>query len=262
MCLDTTNTLEPPCHIRGVFCVKNAVQYGAYTMEPNCACPQDESAAVLAVTTHKEDNRTVSPSRNTPPLREPTALPAPTISPLSGTGPLSLPKPARTLAYLGSVSHSTNDRLFGEFKRLLEKQASDPITLTVGSPGGPTGVAMCFYDTMRFVLRPRLTTLGMGDVDSSGVIIFLSGNLRYVSEHTTVLLHCAGRRFSDDNRFTAHELESMAREDRLKDEQYARLVASHTRRLSARDVLLMMEKETVLSPDDVVEIGIAHGLLR
>ncbi len=169
--------------------------------------------------------------------------------------------PGQLLEYIGNVCNATNEKIFADIKKRLKRTPHEEIYLTVTSAGGATGAAMCFYDTMRHILKPRLVTIGTGDVDSSGIIIFLSGERRYISRNTTLLLHLAGRRFDPSVRFTAHEIAEMAAEDSLKDLQYARVVAESSFSLSAEHVLAMMEKNTVLSPEELVTLGLAHALL-
>src|SRR3989338_11479148 len=94
-------------------------------------------------------------------------------------------------------------------------------SLVVNSYGGPTGVGMSFYDAVESWLRPNLTTVGSGDVDSSGIIVFLSGEKRYLTKNTTLLFHLAGRTFSTEKRFSTADLENILKEDKLKDYQYA-----------------------------------------
>jgi len=168
--------------------------------------------------------------------------------------------PERMTAYAGVVSHANNEKVLHAMRQRIAASDAE-LHLLVTSTGGPTGTAMSFFDALRLMQRPRLTTIGSGDVDSSGIIIFLSGDVRLLSPRTTLLLHRAGRRFEPEQRFTAAELEAMAREDRLKDEQYASTLASRAHSLSQRDVLAMMRDETVLSPEEAVRMGIAHALL-
>jgi ATP-dependent protease ClpP protease subunit len=121
---------------------------------------------------------------------------------------------------------------------------------------------MSFYDAVRAVLRPNLTTIAMGDVDSSGIIIFLAGNKRLVSPRTTLLLHPAGRSFDPSKRYTAHEISAMAKEDQLKDEQYAAIVSEHSHgRLTQGQVLTFMECHTVLDAHELIRLGLADALL-
>jgi len=107
----------------------------------------------------------------------------------------------------------------------------------------------------------QMVEIGISTLPVSGIIIFLSGERRYISRNTTLLLHLAGRRFDPSVRFTAHEIAAMAAEDSLKDLQYARVVAESSFSLSAEHVLAMMEKNTVLSPEELVTLGLAHALL-
>lgn len=184
--------------------------------------------------------------------------------------PLHLRLPSATLAiapelvleYWGPVRQTTNEKVFAEVKRRLSLGVQEEFYLLVTCTGGPSGLAMSFYDALRKVLKPQLITVGMGDVDSSGIIIFLSGVKRYVTPNTTLLLHPAGRRFSGSERFTASEIEAMAREDRLKDRQYASILAENSPVLETEDVLAMMRNNTVLTPEELVRYGLAHAILE
>jgi ATP-dependent protease ClpP protease subunit len=139
----------------------------------------------------------------------------------------------------------------------------ETINLVVTSHGGPTGIGMSFYDTMRSVYRPNLCTIGSGDVDSSGIIVFLAGNERYITPNTTLLLHLAGRVFDTPKRFTTPEMESIVKEDKLKDFQYASVIADRSEgKLTVQEVLDLMAHNTVLTPSEAVELGIAHSILN
>ena len=121
---------------------------------------------------------------------------------------------------------------------------------------------MSFYDTVRTVLPVDLTTIGTGDVDSSGIIIFLAGRRRYLTKNTTLLFHLAGRTFGTDRRFSTADLEDMLKEDKLKDYQYACVVSDATGgRSTPEKILDMMAKTTVLTAEEAVSLGLAHGVL-
>jgi len=84
-----------------------------------------------------------------------------------------------------------------------------------------------------------------------------------VSAHTTLLLHPAGRTFDSNKRYTAPEVAAMAKEDVLKDEQYAAIVAENSGgRLTQGQVLTLMECHTVLSAEKLVCLGLADEVLR
>ncbi len=170
--------------------------------------------------------------------------------------------PARTLQWIGGVNTGTCADICEQIKQLLIQDTLSPIQLIVTSHGGPTGIGMSFYDTMRSTYKPTLHTIGSGDVDSSGIIIFLSGEKRYITQNTTLLLHLAGRTFETPKRFTTPELESIIKEDKLKDFQYASIVADRSEgKLTIHEVLDLMANNTVLTPSDAVELGIAHEII-
>jgi ATP-dependent protease ClpP protease subunit len=170
--------------------------------------------------------------------------------------------PARTLEYLGIVNYGTTERVLEEIRALYLMAPQEEIVLTVTSPGGPTGTAMSFFDHIQRVLKPNLATIASGDVDSSGIILFLSGKRRYVTPNTTLLLHRAGRTFEGGKRITADELDAMLREDRLKDFQYASTVAERSHgRLTAEKVLSLMDANTILTPTELVAYGLADEIL-
>lgn len=169
----------------------------------------------------------------------------------------------RLLEYFGCVNYATNERVLVGIKALVRKAPQEPVYLVITSAGGPSGSAMGFYDIVRDVIKPKLVTVGAGDVDSSGLIIFLTGDKRFVTTHTTALLHRGGRVFNDDKRITAEEMRSMLREDMLKDDQYAAIVAERSKgKLTKDEVLRMMERSTTLTPQDFVRLGLADAILE
>jgi ATP-dependent protease ClpP protease subunit len=171
--------------------------------------------------------------------------------------------PTRTVEYFGVVNYTTTERVIEEIRDLALENPEQDIVLAVTSAGGPTGIAMSFFDHMRLVLKPKLVTIGSGDVDSSGIIIFLSGDVRHVTPNTTLLLHRAGRTFEGGKRFTAGELDAMVREDNLKDYQYASVVAERSHdRLTTEKVLAMMDANTILTPIELVALGLADAVLE
>ncbi|MBX4199911.1 ATP-dependent Clp protease proteolytic subunit [Candidatus Parcubacteria bacterium] len=176
--------------------------------------------------------------------------------------PIFIAKPGRTLEWFGGVSYENLESKLSSIKKLLIDDSLEEIHLFVNSFGGTTGIGMSFYDAMHSMYKPNLVTIGSGDVDSSGIIVFLSGKKRFMTRNTTMLFHLAGRTFGYDRRFTTIDMENMLREDRLKDFQYASVVSEATGgKLSTERVLDMMMKNTILTPEEAVQMGIAHKVL-
>lgn len=170
--------------------------------------------------------------------------------------------PRRTIEWLGGVNYDNLDRTLDKLKNLLADDSHEEVQLLVNSYGGVTAIGMSFFDTVKTVLKPKLTTIGTGDVDSSGVIVFLSGEKRYMTRNATMLLHLGGRTFQADKRFTSLEVENMVKEDRLRNYQYACVLADATEgRATPEKILDLMAADTILTAEESVNLGLAHKVL-
>ena len=167
----------------------------------------------------------------------------------------------RTVQWVGSVSYGNFIDVIEAMTLLQEKNRNQVINLLVSSPGGQTGIAMSFYDLVKGFYRPNLQTIGSGDVDSSAIIVFLAGRQRFVTPNTTMFIHLGGRTMDGDRRFSSAEINSMAREDKIKDRQYATLLAKESGRLTTNEVLRLMQKNTVLTAAEIVKLGLAHCII-
>ncbi len=177
-------------------------------------------------------------------------------------GDIFVSKPARMLEWFGAVNDQNLFQTIASIKSLLKENREEEIQLLINSHGGATGIGMSFHDAMHSLLRPNLTTIGSGDVDSSGVILLLSGTRRFLTRNTTLLLHLAGRNFGTDKRFSTLDMENLLKGDKLKDYQYACVVSNATSgHLNPEDVLEMMKNETVLNAEEAVNMGLAHKVL-
>lgn len=167
----------------------------------------------------------------------------------------------RIVEYFGCVNYATNERVITEIKK-LSLASKQQVYMVVTSAGGPSGSALSFFDTLTTLIRANLTTVGAGDVDSSGMIVFLTGEKRYVTKHTTALLHPAGGSFEPNKRLTALEVKAVLDEYTYKDEQYASVLAERSHgRISKKEVLALMAAHTTLKPEDFVRYGFADAIL-
>lgn len=174
-----------------------------------------------------------------------------------------IPRPERTLEWLGGVTFENLQTVISRVKELMIKEPNEEIHLMVNSYGGPTGVGMSFYDAVKSWMRPNLITIGSGYVDSSGVIVFLAGERRYLTKNTTLLFHLAGRTFGEGKRFSTLDMENMLKEDKVKDYQYACVVSDATGgRYTPERILELMAANTVLTAEEAVNMGLAHRVLE
>jgi len=173
------------------------------------------------------------------------------------------PKSERTLEWLGGVSYANLEKTLEGIKKFIAEDPESEIHLLISSFGGGTGIGMTFYDAVRTWLRPKLYTIGAGDVDSAGIIVFLSGEKRFLTPNTTMLLHLGGRTFEKERRFSTFDMENMLKEDRMKDLQYASVISDATGgRYTPLKILKMMSQNTILTAEEAVKMGLAHKILR
>lgn len=173
-----------------------------------------------------------------------------------------LPRPERTVEWLGGVNYENQREVLRGIKSLLAVDREQDIYLVVSSYGGATAIGMGFYDTVRSVFKPNLVTIGSGEVDSSGIVVLLSAEKRFVTKNTTFLLHMGGRTFDNGIRFTNVEIENMLKESRLRDYQYACVLADATNgRSTPEKILDLMAKDTILTAEEAVNLGLAHKVL-
>lgn len=172
-------------------------------------------------------------------------------------------RPERTLEWLGGVTYANLERVLRLVKELLIAHPEEEMALLVSSYGGATGIGMSFYDAATTWLKPNLVTIGSGDVDSSGIIVFLAGKKRFVTKNTTMLLHLAGRTLEQGKRISSADLDAMLKEDKLKDYQYACVVSDATRgKYAPEEILEMMAHNTILTAQEAVNMGLAHAILE
>jgi ATP-dependent protease ClpP protease subunit len=172
-------------------------------------------------------------------------------------------RPERTIEWLGGVTYDNLGRMIGAIKQMMIADPKEEVALIVSSYGGATGIGMSFFDAVSTWLKPNLVTVGSGDVDSSGIIIFLAGKKRFLTKNTTMLLHLAGRTLEQGKRFSTADLDAMLKEDKLKDYQYACVVSEACGGSHAPDEILeMMARNTLLTAQEAVRMGIAHAVLE
>jgi ATP-dependent Clp protease, protease subunit len=173
------------------------------------------------------------------------------------------PNPDRTIEWLGGVNYENLGEKLSHIKELMRENPDEEIHLLVSSYGGATGIGMSFYDAVKTWLKPRMYTIGSGDVDSSGIIVFLAGSKRFLTPNTTMLLHLGGRTFERDKRFSTLDMQNVLKEDQLKDLQYASVISDATGgKFTPEKILKLMAKNTVLTAEEAVNMGLAHKILR
>ncbi len=100
------------------------------------------------------------------------------------------PPPTGYVSFSAEINPSTTESLIALFSDLINKGMRD-IYLMLSTPGGTVMNGMNLYNVLRG-LPITLTTHNVGNVDSIGNAIFLAGERRYASPHSTFMFHGVG----------------------------------------------------------------------
>ncbi len=166
----------------------------------------------------------------------------------------------RVVPWFGPVNTENMAKVTAELVKLHKEDREARITLAMTSAGGWSSIGFSFYDLIRGMKLP-LDTIGSGFVDSMGVIIFLAGEQRFVTPHTNMLIHEARRYFQDKETVTRRDARANQEESDLYQSFYSGIVQERTGgRIVPAKLEEMMLHNTVLNPDQMIELGIAHEL--
>ena len=101
--------------------------------------------------------------------------------------------PQNDIAYVSftsDVNRKTSEVLLGFIGNLMN-QGTRKVYLLFSTPGGSVMHGVTLYNTLR-ALPIELTTHNTGTVNSIGNVVFLAGQTRYASPHSTFMFHGVG----------------------------------------------------------------------
>jgi len=147
-------------------------------------------------------------------------------------------------------------------QRLVEMDKVDsqaPIRLVIGSYGGEVYPAFSMIDTIA-ALKAPVETVGLGMIMSAGLLIFMTGKNRKISQNAAILSHrfwtsCAGTQAE----LMAERVELDRLHQRILD-----LYKKHTNLKSDEEVqsVLLKETDVWVTAQDAVRYGIADAILQ
>lgn len=160
----------------------------------------------------------------------------------------------RMIFLFGGVYEGTAESVCKKLLLYDRLDSKTPIKLVISSYGGSVYSSFAIIDTMEHVEAP-IHTIGLGMVLSGGLLIFMSGDERYISQGASVLSH----RFRTMKIGTQAELKADEKEDRLVHQR----MLDHYKKFSSlntdREVEAQLLKETNvwLSPEETIGFDLA-----
>lgn len=160
----------------------------------------------------------------------------------------------RTIWLFGSISAGTAQGICRQLLQYDKLDSEKPIKLIIGSYGGEVYASFAIIDAMEYIKAP-VETIGLGMVMSGGLLIFMAGDNRKISQNASVLSH----RFFSINWGSQAELEA----DRVEDDAIHNRMIEHyikfTRLKTKEEVLekLLQTTNVWLTAAQAIEYEIA-----
>lgn len=134
----------------------------------------------------------------------------------------------------------------------------DEIIIQISSSGGSSDHGLLAYNYLSQLNIPK-TTIGMGNVDSAAVMIFLAGDKRLAMPNCRFLLHEAITNVNGS--FNDTKLHEIANLNERITQDYCRVISKVTDN-KLTDVKAKVKKGQVMSSEDAKNYNIIEGLLE
>ena len=160
----------------------------------------------------------------------------------------------RVIFMFGGIYEYTAQEICKKLLAYNKMDSKRPITLIIGSYGGGVYPSFAITDTMEYVKAP-VNTIGIGWVMSGGLLIFMAGDNRQISQTASILSH----RFStfqggSQAELKAAEIENKRVHKRMI-EHYIKF--SNLNTIQEVEAKLLQETDTWLNPEEAMEFDLA-----
>ncbi len=165
--------------------------------------------------------------------------------------------PSPVIKFFAPVNEQTIQKLMAAVDEKVAAGATE-MTLLISTSGGSVFHGLTAYNYLKG-LPLKLTTHNFGSVDSIGVPLYSSGDLRLCVPQARFLLHPVTMNFSAGASFEELQLLEKIKSMRVDMDNCARIVAANTGK-TERQILAAMRSRTSLDPDDAVAWGLVHQI--
>jgi ATP-dependent Clp protease protease subunit len=134
-----------------------------------------------------------------------------------------------------------------------------PITMYINSPGGSVTAGLSIYDTMQYILPP-ISTVCLGQAASMGSLLLAGGapGKRYSLPNSSVMVHQPSGGYSGQQSDIAIQAKQILRVRENLEKIYQKHL---TKPMSLEDISRLMERDTYLSAEEALELGIVDEIL-
>jgi ATP-dependent protease ClpP protease subunit len=168
-------------------------------------------------------------------------------------------KTNRVVQWFGPIDTEKFNRVTSDIVRLWKDEEAD-IFLFINSAGGEASIGFAFYDLMK-ALKIKLTTVAIGEVDSMAIIVFLTGEHRLVSPHTSMFFHQPSRSFAANRPMPSRSMRAGVQEMDRMELWYANIIERETGgKLSSQAAIDKQLTEESVDSETMIKLGLAHEL--
>lgn len=161
------------------------------------------------------------------------------------------------VSFSAEINPNTGESLIATMANLAN-QGVERVTLCISTPGGGVPKGLTIYNTLRG-MPFELITHNVGNVDSIGNAIFLSGDQRFACPHSTFMFHGVAAPMSDGEFLDRRNLEERT-EGVLADEKRIGAIIEERTTLSGADVEALFQHAQTKDAAYAVGAGIVHEI--
>ena len=146
------------------------------------------------------------------------------------------------VSFSAEINPTTTEALINAMASCASQGVKE-VYLMISTPGGSVMNGMNLYNVLR-AMPIKLTTHNVGNVDSIGNAIFLAGETRYASPHSTFMFHGVGFTAKRDQRFEEKELRERLDSVLSDQKRIGSIIAEHTSLSDEQVEALFLEAQT------------------
>ncbi len=162
------------------------------------------------------------------------------------------------LNYFDSINEAKVKAVMASLAELINKQRPDALYILLSSDGGMVSAGITLYNYLRS-LPLELIMHNTGNIDSIGNVVFLAGNTRYASLHSSFMFHGITQNFNEKVSLTKRQLLEVLSSIEASEAKIAGIITERSK-MSAEEVRGLFEKGETKSPAFAKEKGIVSDV--
>jgi len=159
----------------------------------------------------------------------------------------------------GEIDETKAEETITALLNLEAQPETSPVGIRIFSSGGSLTAVMAICDVIRSMQRP-VVTVALGEALSGAALILSSGDIRYISEHSIIMLHQPNIVFENWSS-SFEDLRQLTEALNKVEDQIYLLLAENTGK-TKEQIKKMLEKEMWFTPEEAIEFGLADELLK